>query len=76
MLLYAISGHFVFNMNKTVPPASFIRRVWRHSKDPTGAAQRLFIADRGFSTLFIMPAQSPQRHSVDLVVHLKCIFCR
>ena len=38
----------IFNVNKTIPPAYFVSGVWRHSKDPTGAAQKLFIADTWF----------------------------
>lgn len=40
VLLCTISSHFVFNMDETILPASFIRGVWRHSKDPTGARQK------------------------------------
>lgn len=59
VLLYAISSHLAFNMNKTILPASFIRGVWRLSKNPTRAGQKWYVADQGFTALFAKPIQSP-----------------
>lgn len=68
VLLYAISSHFVFNMNKTTPPASFIRGMWQ-----LGAEQKWWVANQGFKILSARPAKSPRRHSGDLAVHLATV---